>query len=383
MMKKRNTAILLAAVLTLSLSGCYLRDSSGTEPGRIHNVPDEEPAAQETVSGNTTMEVQIPEPPADSPAEQVPAMPPQEETTEETEPAEETESEAPLPVPEPEETVGDDVPIPETEPKPDPETKQVQSISLDRTSVEIAAGLSDMPWVTMLPEDAADKSEIWMSSDESIATVDPYGRILGIAPGQCTVTVTSGACPDLSAEVRVTVYSGSAVTEPTYIDGILIVNKSYPLPETYNPGVDPDAQTALDALIAGAALDEVYLWQQSGFRSYETQKTLYNNYVARDGKEEADRYSARPGHSEHQTGLAFDLNSLDQSFGETKEGIWLAEHCAEYGFIIRYPAGKEEVTGYMYEPWHIRYIGTETAKLVTESGLCLEEYFGIPSCYAY
>jgi len=458
-MNIRKTALLLA--MALSLTGCSLRDSVGTETDRKNPASGEEAVVPETITENAAMEEQVSASPAESPDEPVTAMPPQteaaEETAPETEPAAETEPAEPADVPDPDETVGDDGIVVETEagpaeivpPAPDynttvyiavnvkaryhadpdseyngvipagtpvlaaggigdgwnevqyngevyyvssewlsetydvSETGMVRSIRLDRTSVEIAVGLSDMPWVTMLPADAADKSEIWTSSDESVATVDPYGRILGVAPGQCTVTVTSGARPDLSAEVHVTVCPGIGASEPTYIDGILIANKSYPLPETYNPGVDPDAQNALDALIAGAALDGVSLWMKSGFRSYETQKTLYNNYVARDGKEEADRYSARPGHSEHQTGLAFDLNSLEQSFGETKEGIWLAEHCAEYGFIIRYPAGKEEITGYMYEPWHIRYIGTEKAKLVTESGLCLEEYYDLPSYYAY
>jgi D-alanyl-D-alanine carboxypeptidase len=189
--------------------------------------------------------------------------------------------------------------------------------------------------------------------------------------------------PDLSVDVNVTVYSGTTVTEPTYIDGVLIVNKSYQIPETYNPGVDPTAQTALDALIAGAALDGVNLWVKSGFRSYETQKTLYNNYVARDGKEMADTYSARPGHSEHQTGLAFDMNSTANSFAGTPEAEWLSANCHKYGFIIRYPKGKEHITGYIYEPWHVRYIGVEKAKEVFESGLCLEEFLGITSVYSY
>lgn len=259
----------------------------------------------------------------------------------------------------------------------------VHTLTLDKTVVEITAGLSDMPWVTMLPADAADKSELWTSSDESIATVDQYGRILGISPGECVVTVAAAARPELKVDVNVTVHPKNTVSEPTYINGVLIANKAYALPANYNPGVDPDAQAALDALIAQAALDGIELWLKSGFRSYETQTMLYNNYVARDGKDAADRYSARPGHSEHQTGLAFDLNSLEQNFGETKEGIWLAEHCHEFGFIIRYPSDKEEITGYMYEPWHIRYVGADLAKTLTESGQCLEEYFGIQSYYEY
>ncbi len=287
----------------------------------------------------------------------------------------------------------------ETEPDPEPETEpeteetrgpafleddgtgRVHTISLDKYTVEITEGLSDMPWVTMLPAENTDKSEIWTTSDAAVATVDPYGRIKGVAPGQCIVTVTSAARPELFVEIPVTVYPRKDVQEPTYIDGILIANKTYALPSNYNPGVDKEAQQALNDMIAAAADENIYLYMISGFRSYETQLTLYNNYVARDGKDAADRYSARPGHSEHQSGLCFDLNSLEQSFGQTAEGIWLVQHCAEYGFIIRYPADKEEITGYMYEPWHVRYLGKEVARAVTESGLCLEEYLQIDSQY--
>ena len=155
----------------------------------------------------------------------------------------------------------------------------------------------------------------------------------------------------------------------TYINGILVVNKTYALPSTYDPGVDSEAYAALQEIV-------------SGYRSYNRQSTLYSNYVARDGVEAADTYSARAGHSEHQTGLAFDLNSLEESFGQTREGIWLKEHCWEYGFIIRYPRGKESVTGYMYEPWHVRYLGKSVAKSVFDSGLCLEEYLNVTSAYA-
>lgn len=103
------------------------------------------------------------------------------------------------------------------------------------------------------------------------------------------------------------------------------------------------------------------------------------------GQAATDRFSARPGHSEHHTGLAIDLNSLKTAFGETPEGKWLAEHCAEYGFILRYPKDSEEITGYIYEPWHIRYVGVEFAQeLYLGDGdfLTLEEYFGITSCYS-
>lgn len=168
----------------------------------------------------------------------------------------------------------------------------------------------------------------------------------------------------------------------TYVDGVMIANKTYSLPADYAPQVQPEAQSAVDAMIAAAADDGVTLYVISGYRSYEYQAGLYERYVARSGAEAADTFSARPGHSEHQTGYAFDLNSLDTSFAETKEGKWLAAHCAEYGFIIRYPADKVDITGYIYEPWHVRWLGEELAKKVTDSGLCLEEYFGITSVYA-
>ncbi len=174
----------------------------------------------------------------------------------------------------------------------------------------------------------------------------------------------------------------SNIAGVSYVNGVLIANKTYSLPSTYNPGVDPTAQNAFSTMAADAAKQGINLFIVSGFRSYSTQASIYNNYVAQDGKAEADRYSARPGHSEHQTGLAFDLNSLSQSFENTAEGKWLAANCYKYGFIIRYPKGKENITGYMYEPWHVRYLGTETATAVYNSGKTLEEYLGVNSVYA-
>ena len=176
--------------------------------------------------------------------------------------------------------------------------------------------------------------------------------------------------------------SAETSAEITYIDGILVVNKTYPVPADYNPGVDPDAQAAFDKMQADAYDLGLVIYISSGFRSYDYQAGLYQRYVDRSGQAEADRFSARPGHSEHQTGLAFDLNSITDEFKDTDEGKWVTENCHNYGFIIRYPADKESVTGYMYEPWHIRYLGVETAQAVHESGLCLEEYLGITSVYS-
>ncbi len=169
----------------------------------------------------------------------------------------------------------------------------------------------------------------------------------------------------------------------TYVNGILIANKTYSLPPSYNPGLDPQAQAAFNKMQQAAAMEGINLWICSGFRSYSYQSYLYTNYVAYDGKANADRYSARPGHSEHQSGLAMDINNASSSFDNTAEAKWLAQHCNDYGFIIRYKKGKESSTGYMAESWHIRYLGdVDLCKKIEASGLSLEEYLGITSVYA-
>lgn len=172
--------------------------------------------------------------------------------------------------------------------------------------------------------------------------------------------------------------------EPTYIDGVLIANKQYPLPETYEPGESVEARAAFEELAAEALLSGFHLTAFSTYRSYEYQVGLYNRYFERDGMEEADRYSARPGYSEHQTGLAFDIgeagNDKDwasERFGDSEAAKWLAKNAHRYGFILRYPEGKEEVTGYMYESWHFRYVGEGIAEDIYRDDLTLEEFLGI------
>lgn len=169
-------------------------------------------------------------------------------------------------------------------------------------------------------------------------------------------------------------------TEPTYIQGVLVVNKKYGLPADYAPGENQEAREAFNKMAEDAKLDGIALEAFSTYRSYEYQKQLYNYYVSVDGQAEADRYSARPGHSEHQTGLAFDIGlegDHENRFNESDATRWLAEHAYKYGFILRYPEGKEHITGYKYEPWHYRYVGVDMATKVYESGLTLEEYLGI------
>lgn len=169
----------------------------------------------------------------------------------------------------------------------------------------------------------------------------------------------------------------------TYVDGIMIVNKTYALPESYAPGLDPTAKAAFDEMSAKAWGDGVSIYIISGYRSFAQQKKLYDGYASSRGVEEADRVSSRPGHSEHQSGLCMDINTTEFSFEGTKEAVWLEQHCAEYGFIIRFPKGKESITGYEYEPWHIRYVGVEAAKEIMSRGICLEEYLGVTSDYRY
>lgn len=149
------------------------------------------------------------------------------------------------------------------------------------------------------------------------------------------------------------------------------------------------AARAVEGLIAAAAAEGHAVRIISAYRDYDTQVALYDGYVARDGQEAADAYSARPGHSEHQTGLTVDLDDhgacyLAACFGETPAGRWLAEHAADHGFILRYPEGKQEITGFMPEPWHFRYVGPELAREMRATGVVtLEEFFGLPAAPGY
>ena len=192
--------------------------------------------------------------------------------------------------------------------------------------------------------------------------------------------------------------SGTTIENPEKLD--VLVNKKRKLPENYvpedlvtlsglptvlsNPEVNQLRSAACQALkeLFTAAEEEGYeLHARSGYRSYYTQASLYSSYVDNYGRAAADMYSAKPGRSEHQTGLSIDITcqalnyKLDTTFAETEEGKWVAENAHTYGYIIRYPKGKEEITGYAYEPWHIRYLGTELAEKIYESGLTMEEYF--------
>lgn len=211
----------------------------------------------------------------------------------------------------------------------------------------------------------------------------------GAAPG--TVGKAADSTPSKPGAIQV-------VTSPESIT--VLVNKQQALPESYEPKdlvypnvpftftekidkrkMRKEAAAALETLFAGAKKDGISLAGVSAYRSYATQKTLYNNYVKQDGEEKAKTYSALPGHSEHETGLAIDVSgsngkcAAQNCFAVTKEAKWLDSHATEYGFIIRYPDGKESITGYQYEPWHLRYVGTQLSKELAQKNITLEEYF--------
>ena len=141
-----------------------------------------------------------------------------------------------------------------------------------------------------------------------------------------------------------------------------------------------EAADAFHRLVEAAAEEGIDIVMTTAYRSYEFQQILWDNYVAQKGEEEANKTSARPGESEHQTGLAADLSTSEidyrnsSDFADTEAGRWVAEHAHEFGFILRYPQDKTEITGYSYEPWHIRYVGLTAAEDIYENGLALEEY---------
>lgn len=181
------------------------------------------------------------------------------------------------------------------------------------------------------------------------------------------------------------------------VDGNIIVNKTYSLPKDFKPTnpysytdkdwaiemIDKDATNAFKSMQSDATAIGLNIYIASGFRGYNSQERIYNNYVTKDGQDAADTYSARPGYSEHQSGLCFDLNSVNDSFANTNEGKWVNDHAHLYGFIIRFPQGKETETGYQYESWHLRYVGENLAKKLYNNGnwISLEEYYGLSSKY--
>ncbi|WP_236286149.1 M15 family metallopeptidase [Paenibacillus allorhizoplanae] len=259
------------------------------------------------------------------------------------------------------------------------------------------------------------------SKNEGASTITPSPTPTASATTSPTVSPSVGTTPTPSATTSPAatatvkpssnpVTSPAASPTPTKNGAIqviakpesitVLVNKMNSLPSSYEPTdlVYPNiaftfsekidkrkmrqvAATAIEKLFAGAAKDGAPLAGVSAYRSYATQKSLFEAYVKKDGEEKAKTYSAVPGTSEHETGLAIDVTGSNgkcaaaDCFGGTKEAIWLEKHAGEYGFIIRYPQGKAAITGYQYEPWHLRYVGADIAKEIQSKNLTMEEYY--------
>jgi D-alanyl-D-alanine carboxypeptidase len=223
-----------------------------------------------------------------------------------------------------------------------------------------------------------------------------------------SAATSRGGSPSVNSQSTAPAFNKTqySINDPTSI--WVVVNKGRVLPSTYAPSdlavptiplrlsssaqemhLRKEAATALQAMSAAANSQGIHLMLASGYRSYSTQVSVYGAEVKNYGLTQADRESARPGHSEHQSGLAADLEpasracEVTQCFAGTPEGKWLAANSYTYGFIIRYQKDKENITGYEYEPWHVRYVGADLAKQIQGSGQVLEQFFGLPIFTTY
>lgn len=246
----------------------------------------------------------------------------------------------------------------------------------------------------------------WITGSDTEAETPSNAAVAPEATPDASETPSSDpadASPDASAEPteEAREVNADGIPVAAQADSVTaLINKENSLPDGYDPTdlVYPDvrflfddkiekrmmrkeAAEALEKLFAGAEEDGIYLAGVSAYRSYSTQKSLFDRYVEEDGYDKARTYSAIPGTSEHQTGLSIDVSGSDgkcaaeSCFGGTPEAEWLDQHASEYGFIIRYPEGKEDITGYKYEPWHIRYVGVELSEELARENKTLEEYY--------
>jgi zinc D-Ala-D-Ala carboxypeptidase len=292
----------------------------------------------------------------------------------------------------------------------------IHAITFDRNEATVAPGSSrtlDVKALNVKQEtiSLADRSALVFRSDKpDIIAVGADGTVkAGPKAATGTSAVITAEYKGKTASVKVhikyaledtiAVSNGKALVT-NQLDIAVVVNKKRALPESFAPTdlTEPqvpfsfseknekrmlrkEAALALEKLFKLASQDGIKLYGISGYRSYATQKSVYNSNVKNQGQAAADKVSAQPGNSEHQTGLAIDVSSasakfgLEESFGSTAEGKWLAAHAHEAGFIIRYPKGKESITGYSYEPWHIRYVGMDMAREILDNKWTLEEYF--------
>ncbi|WP_061961638.1 M15 family metallopeptidase [Demequina flava] len=235
-----------------------------------------------------------------------------------------------------------------------------------------------------------------------VATLAPAAALgaTGKTPGDDSIgpieapdaTYEAGPAPEVSYDP----WSQHSIDDPTSI--WVVVNKARPLdPIDYVPGdletvsgaqLTPEAADAMVAMREAAADAGAGFSLSNGYRPYSEQRYIYNGYVADLGQTLADRGSLRPGYSEHQTGLSADAYQsstcrIQACFGSEAAGEWLAEHGHEFGYILRYPEGKDDITGIRYEPWHVRYVGVDLASALVESEQTMEEFFGLEAALTY
>lgn len=292
---------------------------------------------------------------------------------------------------------------------------QAVSLSIDPGTLSLAPGAKFTVTVNAVEKDRKSvpithqQGASFTSSAPDIVSVSESGVLAASAKAisgqKAVITVKyKGVSKELPVTVKTslddTIAVSGGVSTVTNADSIdVVVNKKRFLPSTYIPKLvepnvpftfkekiekrmmRPEAAQALESLFAGAKKDGITLYGVSAYRSYATQKSIFGGNVKTQGETEAAQFSAKPGQSEHQTGLAIDVGdgdpkcTVEQCFADSKAAKWLEAHAAEYGYIIRYLKGKESITGYEYEPWHIRYVGKEIAAEVAKQGITLEEYF--------
>lgn len=233
-------------------------------------------------------------------------------------------------------------------------------------------------WLLLYHRTASGPAKTYTSPSQASPPTSPQSKTAEPAPH------TTLNAQDKAASISVIVNKGRILSS-TYVPANLVVPNVALRLGSGSPEmrVRADAAAAMEQLFTAAAQNGLQLKLASGYRSYTLQSVLYKGYTASSGQAYADATSARPGHSEHQTGLAADLEpasrncEIQECFGNTPEGKWLTANAYKYGFIIRYGQGKESLTGYQYEPWHVRYLGTSLATKVYNSGKTLEQYFGL------
>ncbi|MDR6638080.1 D-alanyl-D-alanine carboxypeptidase [Paenarthrobacter nitroguajacolicus] len=265
----------------------------------------------------------------------------------------------------------------------------------------LTAGAGMLALSACTPDNAAPATAVADASTGSPSpTVPAPSASPDVTPADVAATPAPSAPPSSAAATRL------SLTDPT--SPWVVVNKHRPLnPQDFVPAdlvqpnirlavsgeaalVNSTTATAAEKMFAAAAAEGVIMTLASGYRSYSTQVATYNGYVASTGQAAADRASARPGHSEHQTGWSFDIGdgggacSFQPCFADQPAAVWAKANASRFGFVVRYPWMFHDTTGYFYESWHLRYIGVEAATDMAARGIAtLEEYFGLEAAPDY